>query len=175
MGAPPHSSRRCLRFFWIISITCANARFQETTTSFKRDQRQAWRHRHRRGLRLRRLSLTLLYKLVLIDREHLVVGEQIKGEVVELIHVAAEEQRRCQHRPVGDVQDLFVLGEIRGSRMAAPAQHPNDEHVGIVEVPWAGEAGFVPVRKPDALQAGISGARGTGSPESSSMKHPPTR
>ena len=50
----------------------------------------------------------LLAQRVLVDGQHLAVGEQGPGEIVHLRHVATDQQRGGQQRPERDVRDLLA-------------------------------------------------------------------
>src|SRR5512139_3225201 len=53
-------------------------------------------------------ALGLLAERVLVEGDHLVVGEEAQGEGVELLHVAADQERRREEAPEAEVQVLLV-------------------------------------------------------------------
>ena len=80
-----------------------------------------------------------LAQRVLVDRQHLVVGQQAERERVKPLHVAADQERRREQAPEADVGVLLVGREPGQVQCRAPADVAHDQHVGIVPVARAGE------------------------------------
>ena len=91
---------------------------------------------------------------VLIDIQHLVVGQQPEGELVHLFEIAADQERRGEQRPQAQVGVLLVRREARGMELWPPAHLAHHQHVGIIPMSGAGELGpFLLLGEADAAHA----------------------
>jgi len=109
--------------------------------------------RHDAGLALAGDDGGLVAQRVLVEREHLVVGEEADRKGVQPGHVAAQQQGNGHQAPGTDVRILFVRCQHGGSCAFAPADIADDHHVGIV--PVAGTAVWRPfiLREEPAFEA----------------------
>ena len=82
----------------------------------------------------RRHARGLLAQRVLVQGQHLVVGQQIERERIEPFHVAADQQRRGEQAPQADVRVLLVGRELRRVQRGPPAHVAHHQHVRIVPV-----------------------------------------
>ncbi len=94
---------------------------------------------------------------ILIDLNHLSVAQHIERELVELGHVAREDQRRRHQRPHRHVGVLLVRAQRRRSsfRLIVGRTNPANENiVGIVPLTRLGVFPMRSVHQPDRIKAG---------------------
>ncbi len=89
---------------------------------------------------------------ILVDCQHFVVAQEREREVVELVHVAPDEQRRGEEAPEADVGVLFIRRQARGMQVA-PADLADDEHVRVVPVAGPGKGRGLVLLETNAAQA----------------------
>lgn len=100
---------------------------------------------------------------ILVDREKLLVLEKLKVEVVELVEVAADHERRLEQAPQSEVSTILDVGAAAVCNVAL-AVHTADEHIDVIVAVRTGVSELVYLAHSDiteALEAVVDVAGGT--------------